>query len=126
MRQRSLFLALYVIFLTSALSAQLPELDAYIENARKQWECPGIAVAVVRDGKVVMTKGYGVRTLGRPELVDENTMFDAASLSKSFTAAAIATLVDQGKMRWDDPVRKHLPELEFPDAHRSAHVTIRD
>ncbi len=126
MKRRSLFLALHVTFLTSTLSAQLPELDTYIENARKQWECPGIAVAVVRDGKVLMTKGYGVRTLGRPELVDENTMFDTASLSKSFTAAAIATLVDQGKMRWDDPVRKHLPTLEFPDAYRSANVTVRD
>ncbi len=123
---RSLFLALHVIFLTSRISAQLPELDTYIENARKEWGCPGIAVAIVKDGKVLMTKGYGVRTLGRPELVDENTMFDTASLSKSFTAAAIATLVDEGTMSWDDPVRRHLPQIEFSDPYRTANVTIRD
>ncbi len=123
---KSLFLALHVSFLTSIAAAQLPELDAYIEKARKDFDCPGIAVAIVKDGKVLMTKGYGVRTLGKPEPVDENTMFDTASLSKSFTAAAIATLVDEGKMRWDDPVRRYLPELEFPDAYRNANVTIRD
>src|SRR5688572_20846100 len=126
MKSRSFFLLAHVIFLTSTLGAQFAEIDAYIENARKQFECPGIAVAVVKDGKVLMTKGYGVRTLGKPELVDQNTMFDTASLSKSFTAAAIATLVDQGAMRWDDPVRRYLPELDFPDAYRAANVTIRD
>ena len=100
--------------------------DPYIEQALKDWGCPGAAVAVVKDGKVVATKGYGVRELGRPEKVDENTMFDIASLSKSFTAAAAATLVDEGKMRWDDPVIRHLPGLEFPDAARTQTVTMRD
>lgn len=126
MKRRSFFLLLPVTFLTSTLHAQLPEIDAYIENARKQSECPGIAVAIVKDGKVLMAKGYGVRTMGKPEPVDENTMFDTASLSKSFTAAAIATLVDQGVMRWDDPVRKYLPELELGDAYRTSNVTVRD
>jgi CubicO group peptidase (beta-lactamase class C family) len=109
-----------------ALAQMPPELDAYIEHARVVWDVPGIAVTIVRDGHVVATKGYGVRTLGKPERVDENTMFDIASLSKSFTAAAIATLVDEGKMRWDDPVRRYLPQLEFPDAYRTQNVTIRD
>lgn len=124
---RSLFLAAGVSFLTSALAAQLPsDLDAYIENARKEWECPGLAIAVIKDGKVLATKGYGVRELGKPELVDENTVFDLASLSKSFTAAVIATLVDEGVMRWDDPVRRYLPQVEFSDPYRTASVTIRD
>jgi CubicO group peptidase (beta-lactamase class C family) len=120
--------ALGVIFLTSALHAQTftNELDAYIENARKAWGCPGVAVTVVKDGKVLVAKGYGLRELGKPERVDENTLFDTASLSKSFTAAAIATLVDEGKMRWDDPLRRHLPQVEFSDAYRTASVTIRD
>lgn len=116
-----------VIFLTSTLHAQLPpELDAYIENARKAWDVPGIAVTVVQDGKVLAAKGYGVRTLGKPERVDENTVFDTASLSKSFTAAAIASLVDEGKMTWDDPVRKHLPRFELRDPYRTQNATIRD
>lgn len=124
---KSFFLTAGVIFLTCTAAAQLPkELDDYIEDARKKSGTPGIAIAVVRDGKVLVTKGYGVRTLGKPEPVDENTMFDVASLSKSFTAAAIATLVDEGKMRWDDPVRRHLPQLEFADPYRTANVTIRD
>jgi CubicO group peptidase (beta-lactamase class C family) len=127
MNRRSLFFIIGVISLTSTISAQLPkELDTYIEDARVKSGTPGVAIAVVKDGKVLATKGYGVRTLGRPELVDENTVFDTASLTKSFTAAVIATLVDEGKMRWDDPVRRHLPQVEFVDPYRTASVTIRD
>jgi CubicO group peptidase (beta-lactamase class C family) len=100
--------------------------DPYIEQALKDWGCPGAAVAVVKDGKVVAAKGYGVRELGRPEKVDEHTMFDIASLSKSFTSAAAATLVDEGKMRWDDPVIRHLPGFELPDPARTQTVTMRD
>ncbi|HJQ40053.1 MAG TPA: serine hydrolase [Thermoanaerobaculia bacterium] len=118
---------LLLLALTLPAAAQLPpDADAYIERARTTWEVPGIAVTVVRDGKVVAAKGYGVRRLGSAERVDENTMFDIASLSKSFTAAAIATLVDEGKMRWDDPVRRWLPYVEFGDSYRTANVTIRD
>jgi CubicO group peptidase (beta-lactamase class C family) len=118
---------LFVLFAASTLSAQLPpELDAYIENARVNGSVPGIAVTVVRDGKVLVTKGYGVRRLGSPELVDENTVFDIASLSKSFTAAAVATLVDEGKMTWDDPLRRWVPYAEFADPYRTANVTMRD
>jgi CubicO group peptidase (beta-lactamase class C family) len=103
-----------------------PELDAYIEKARQDWDVPGLAVTVVQDGKVIVAKGYGVRTLGKPERVDENTVFDTASLSKSFTAAATATLVDEGKMSWDDPVRKHLPAFALADPYRTQNATIRD
>lgn len=116
-----------LIALTTPAAAQLPPaLDAYIENARVASGTPGIAVTIVRDGKLVVAKGYGVRELGKPERVDENTMFDIASISKSFTAAAIATLVDDGTMRWDDPVRRWLPQAEFGDSCRTANVTIRD
>lgn len=120
-------IALILLVLATNAAAQMPPaLDTYIEEARKAWGVPGIAVTIVRDGKVLAAKGYGVRELGKPELVDENTVFDVASLSKSFTAAAIATLVDEGKMQWDDPVRRHLPAIEFPDPYRTANVTIRD
>ncbi len=125
--RRILFLTACVTFLTSTLSAQwTPELDAYIERARSEWDVPGLAIAVVQDGKVVVAKGFGVRTLGKPEAVDEHTMFDLASLSKSFTAAAVATLVDEGKLRWDDPVRQHLPRFELADPYRTQNVTMRD
>lgn len=118
-----------IIILLTAITANAqvpPELDAYIENARVAGGVPGIAITIVRDGKLVAAKGYGVRRLGSPERVDENTMWDLASISKSFTAAAIATLVDEGKMSWDDPVRRYLPQAEFSDPNRTANVTIRD
>ena len=102
------------------------ELDDYLKATLKDWEFPGLAIAVVKDGKVVVARGYGVRELGKPELVNEDTIFDVASLTKSFTAAATASLVDEKKMSWDDPVRRHIPSLEFPDPYLTANVTIRD
>jgi CubicO group peptidase (beta-lactamase class C family) len=121
------FFILGVIFLTLAVNAQLPpELDAYIAEAQKRGNSPGVAIAVVKDGKVLAAKGFGVRALGSPQLVDADTMFDTASLTKSFTAAVIATLVDEGKMKWDNPLRRYLPQVEFSDPYRTATVTIRD
>jgi CubicO group peptidase (beta-lactamase class C family) len=125
--KRLFFWIVSVIFLTSTLHAQWPpELDAWIEKTRRDWDAPGVAVTVVKDGRVLVAKGYGVRTLGKPELVDAHTMFDIASLSKSFTAAAGATVVDEGKLRWDDPVRQHLRRFALADPYRTQHVTVRD
>lgn len=124
MRNRLLLIAL--TFTIRVFGQLPPELDAYIEHARAEAGVPGLAVTVVRDGRLVAAKGYGVRELGKPERVDENTLFDIASISKSFTAAAIATLVDEGVMRWDDPIRRWLPQIEFSDSYRTANVTIRD
>ena len=123
---RALAFGALLLAAAPALAQWPADLDAYIEKARVDWDVPGLAVTVVKDGKLLVAKGYGVRTLGKPEPVDENTMFDIASVSKSFTATAIATLVDEGKMRWDDPVRRYLPQVEFSDPYRTAYVTIRD
>ncbi len=119
-------LALALLIAVSAHAQWPAELDDYIESKRKAWEVPGIGLTVVRDGRVLVAKGYGVRRLGAPELVDAHTVFDTASLSKSFTSAVIATLVDEGKMRWDDPVRRHLPAFELRDPYRTQNATIRD
>jgi len=119
-------LGILLAFATSLQAQLAPELDAYIEKARTDWNVPGIGLTVVKDGKLLVAKGYGFRRHGAPERVDAHTMFDIASLSKSFTAAAIATLVDDGKMRWDDPVRRYLPTFELRDAYRSQNATIRD
>lgn len=102
------------------------ELDRYIAKVLADGGIPGLAVAVVRNDSVLVAKGYGVRELGRPGLVDENTVFDIASLAKSFTATAAAILVDRGVLRWDDPVRRHLPDLVLPSAELSAGATVRD
>lgn len=102
------------------------ELDAYITRALSDWEVPGMAIAVVRGDTVLAARGYGVRTLGRPEKVDENTVFSIASLTKSFTATAAAMLVDDGRLEWDAPARRYLPALAFADPYLTEHVTLRD
>jgi CubicO group peptidase (beta-lactamase class C family) len=102
-----------------------PEIDAYLEKARQDWSIPGLAVGVIH-GDDTFAKGYGVRELGKPERVDENTIFDAASLTKSFTATLAAMLVDEGKMNWDDPIRRYLPDLALPDPYLAENATLRD
>jgi len=105
---------------------RIAQVDSAVEASRQAWGIPGIAIAIVHRDSVLLAKGYGVREAGRPERVDAHTLFDAASLTKAFTAAAIGSLVDEGRMRWDDPVRRHLPTLEFSTPTLTAEVTLRD
>jgi CubicO group peptidase (beta-lactamase class C family) len=102
------------------------ELEEYIATSIREWELPGAAVAVVKDGRVLLVRGYGVRELGKPEPVDAQTIFDIASLTKSFTSAAIGSLVDDGRLSWDEPISRRLPEVEFADPYLTANVTLRD
>jgi CubicO group peptidase (beta-lactamase class C family) len=104
----------------------LAGLDAYIEKAIADHKVPGLAISVVRNDSVIYAKGFGVRTIGKPERVDENTLFAIGSASKSFTAAAIAMQVDEGKVKWDDPATKHLPSLQLYDPYATRELTIRD
>src|SRR6266852_4226087 len=107
--------------------ADAPEdLDPYATRVLKEFEVPGLAVAIVKDGKVVLAKGYGVRKLGEATPVDENTLFGIASNTKAFTSAALATLVDEGKISWDDKVYERLPGFEMYDPYVSHEMTIRD
>jgi len=111
-----------------AASALAPafNLEADVTRVLKTFDVPGIAIAVVKDGKVVVTQGFGVRKLGDPAPVDGKTIFEIASNSKAFTAAGLAMLVDQGKLDWDDPVIKHLPDFRMYDAYVTAEMTVRD
>ena len=102
------------------------ELDGVAARVLKEFDVPGLAVAIVKDGKVVLSKGYGVRKLGESTPVDENTLFGIASNTKAFTSAALAMLVDEGKITWDDPVTKHLPTFQLYDPHVTREMTIRD
>jgi CubicO group peptidase (beta-lactamase class C family) len=104
----------------------LKGLDDYIVKAMREWEIPGLAIAIVKDDKVVFIKGYGVRKLGEKAPVTSNTLFAIGSTSKAFTAAALGMLVDQGKLKWDDQVRKYLPELQFYDPYVTREITVRD
>jgi len=101
-------------------------LDAYFASAQREWDIPGMAVAIVKDGEVVLATGYGVRDMDDGGEVDENTMFAIASNSKAFTSAALAMLVDEGKMSWSDPVTKFLPEFQVYDPFVSAEMRVYD
>jgi len=103
-----------------------PQLDIYLSKAVRDWDLPGLAVAIVKDDQVVAAKGYGVRELGKPGRVDGKTIFDIASLTKSFTAAGAAVLVDAGQLGWDDRVIDRLPKVTFGDACMRDQITLRD
>jgi CubicO group peptidase (beta-lactamase class C family) len=102
------------------------QIDALAERSLKAFNVPGIAVAVIKDGKVIHSKGYGVRSLKTQEKVDENTLFGIASNSKAFTAAALGILIDEGKLKWDDKVRDYIPEFKLYSPYVSEEFTIRD
>jgi CubicO group peptidase (beta-lactamase class C family) len=114
----------------SAQSAGAPQpladLDSYVVRSMQTFDVPGISVAVVKDGKILVAKGHGVRKLGDATPVDERTMFGIGSNTKAFTTAALATLVDEGKLSWDDPVYQRLPGFVMYDPYVSHEMTIRD
>lgn len=109
-----------------AQTAPPSDLDAWVARSMKEFNVPGLSVAIVKDGKVVVAKGYGVRKLGDSTPVDENTLFPIGSNTKAFTTAALATLVDEGKLSWDDHVYERLPGFQMYDPYVSHEMTIRD
>src|ERR1019366_7242195 len=100
--------------------------DKVVERARKEFDVPGIAVAIVKDGNVVLAKGYGVRKLGEPAPFTAQSLFRIASNTKAFTTAALAMLVDQRRIAWDDPVTRHMPGFQLYDPYVTREMTIRD
>lgn len=112
---------------TAATTAdRLKEIDEYATRVMTDWRVPGFAIAIVKDDAVIFAKGYGVRKLGETTPVDERTLFAIASNTKAFTAAALATLVDEGKIKWDDPVTKYLPGFQLYDPYVTRELTVRD
>jgi CubicO group peptidase (beta-lactamase class C family) len=120
------FIALLLGRASLAQSAAPPDLDDYVARVLKEFDVPGLSIAIVKDGKVVLTKGYGIRKLGDPTPVDADTLFPIASNTKAFTTAALATLVDAGKISWDDPVYQRLPGFQMNDPYVAHEMTIRD
>ncbi len=104
----------------------LTDLGSYVHAAMAQWKVPGLAVAVVKDGQVVVARGFGVRDLGKPGLVDADTLFAIASNTKAFTAAPLGTLVASGRLRWDDPVVKYVPGFRLDSPYVTQEITLRD
>ena len=128
----SAFLGILASLLSAAAVRAQPQdpavarFDAYAQRTTHQWGVPGVAIALVRDGKLVAVRDYGVKTLGAPGAVDASTIFAIASVTKSFTAAAIAMLVDEHKLSWDDHVVQYLPELRLYSPEVTSELTIRD
>ena len=124
----SIIVLLLLLTVQVVVAQQAPgaDFDQYVNKALKDWGVPGVAIAIVKDDRIVLAKGYGVRELNKPAPVDENTLFAIGSSSKAFTAASIAILVDQGKLKWDDPATKHLPGLQLFDPYSTRELTVSD
>jgi len=125
-------IALFLLCLGSAPAypqsppQELRDLDRWVARAVRDWEVPGLAVAVVHGDSLVFARGYGVRALGRPEPVTTRTLFANASTTKAFTALAVGLMVDEGKLAWNDRVADRLPDLVLRDPYPAREVTIRD
>ena len=122
---KKLYLLVFILFACSKEN-KLSELDEYINSSLSDWNLPGLAVAVVLEDKIIFAEGFGVKELGKNDRIDEYTNFQIGSLTKGFAAAAIATLVDDGSVNWDDPVNYHLPWFKLKDINLSNQITIRD
>jgi len=121
-------LALATILPVASFAQSLSERDVnqFVGKVLKQFNVPGVAVAIVKDGKVLLTNGYGVKTAGTQDRVDARTLFGIASNTKAFTATALALLVEEGKLEWDTPVIRYLPAFALSDPYVTRELTIRD
>lgn len=117
---------LTIVAASAALAAPPTDFDTRVEKARKAAGIPGMSIAIVENGKVTLARGYGVRKLGAPEAVDADTIFPTGSTGKAFTVAALATLVDEGKIAWDDAVIEHMPWFRMYDPWVTREMTVRD
>ncbi|WP_199098668.1 serine hydrolase [Dyella sp. ASV21] len=110
----------------AALPAQLADFTAYVDSVRKQFDVPGIAVAIVKDGQVVLEQGYGQREQGKPDAVDARTLFAIASNTKAFTAASLQMLAEEGKLDMDARVIDYLPWFQMSDPYITREMRVRD
>lgn len=127
---RKLFLILAAVFVIHISGNAQPlssaQIDQLTERVMKTFDVPGIAIAIVKDGKVIHSKGYGVVSMNSRKRVDENTLFGIASNSKAFTVATLAILVDEKKIAWNDKVINYIPEFRLYNPYVTEDFTIRD
>ena len=127
LRKLVFFLLIVPTFLQAqTFDEKLKEIDDYGNTVMQTWKGPGMAIAVIKDDKVVFQKGYGTRELGKEAPVDKDTLFAIASNSKAFTTASLAILVDEKKLAWDDKVSKYLPDFQMYDPWVTSELTVRD
>lgn len=104
----------------------LADLDASISKVMEDWHVPGLAIGIVKNGKILLAKGYGKRNIKNQKAVDENTLFAIGSCTKAFTAFTVAQAVDMGLMDFDEPVKTYLPDFKMYDDHVTNNITVRD
>ena len=114
------------LFGQAETKVDLKQLDRYYEKMVEDWDIPSVAIGIVKDGKLVFTGNYGTLEEGKVGRPDEHTLYAIASNSKAFTSALIGMLVQEGKLDWNDKVKKYLPYFELFDPWISNEVTIRD
>ncbi len=124
-------LLLSVLFAAPGHAADVPAhaldgWDHFVEQAMADWKVPGLALAVVRDGKVIQMKGYGFRDREKKLPVTPRTLFAIGSITKSFTVTGLGMLVDEGKLQWDEPVRAYLPDFRLNDPVATEQMTAMD
>ncbi|MFT4565755.1 MAG: CubicO group peptidase (beta-lactamase class C family) [Saprospiraceae bacterium] len=124
----TLIISLTVLFgvHVRAQNESISDLDKYIEESRKLYEVPGMSVTIVQEGRTLLSKGYGHLGVNQAQKVDEETLFVMASTTKAFTAAAMAILVDEGKVKWSDKVTKYLPTFKLSEPYVTNEITIKD
>jgi CubicO group peptidase (beta-lactamase class C family) len=115
-----------IVLILPSRQAADTALDAFVQQVVAQFDSPGAAVAIVKDGQVLLRRGYGVRRTGESNSVDEHTLFYTASVTKAFTVTALGLVADEGRIRIDDPVVKHLPAFTLADPALTSALTIRD
>jgi len=127
--KRWLLTALVALLVPLLVRGQAPDekkLDEIVSKALKTFEAPGLAIVIVKGDQVVYRKGAGVRELGSPEAITEDTVFQIASCTKAFLAMLLAILIGDGLIDWDDPVHKHVPYFRLSDPLADQNITIRD
>ena len=97
-----------------------------VEDGLELWDSPAVSVGVIKDGRVVLCEGFGKRDIQKNLPATKDTLYQLASCTKAFTAALVAILVDQGKLSWDEPLIKYLPQIRFYEDYTTSNVTLRD
>jgi CubicO group peptidase (beta-lactamase class C family) len=124
--KRITLLVLSIVSITATAQIEEAELDKLIQETLTTFDVPGISVGVFKDGKEVYAKGHGLRSLTTKKNMNDNTLVGVASNSKGFTCFALAMMVDAGKLNWDDPVRKYIPEFQLNDPWVTENFKVRD
>jgi CubicO group peptidase (beta-lactamase class C family) len=114
------------VAVATAQQEPYPGFDAYVTKAMADGRVPGLALAIVRNDSVIYIKGYGVKKVGTTDAVDENTLFEIGSTTKTFTSTLVGIMQTDGKLRFDDKISVHLPDFRMYDPYASAEVTVRD